>query len=94
MLLVAMFLQITKKQCSIQSRAKPSVLVSQFKQDLTFVERDISLICYPMAARDLKLESRVFMKMLPEIQIEDILSRQSRKPSHLLKIVLTKLSLI
>jgi len=94
MLLVDMFLQIIKRQFSFRSRVKLSVLVLQFKQDLTFVVRDICLTCYLMAAQDLKLESRVFMKMLLGIQIEDILSRRLRKLSHLLKIVPTKLLLI
>jgi hypothetical protein len=94
MLLVGMYLQIIKKQFSFQSRVKPSVLVLQFKQDLTFVVRDICPTCYLMVAQGLKLESKVFMKMLLEIQIEVILLRQSRKPSRLLKIVLTKLLLI
>jgi hypothetical protein len=94
MLLVVMFLPIINKQFSFHSKVKQNVLESRFKQDQIFVAKDISLIYCPMVVQDLKLEFKVYMRMLLETPTEDILLKQLRKHLHLPRIVPTKLLLI
>jgi len=91
MLLVDMFLQITRKLLSFQNKVEPNVLESLLKQGLIFVERGIFLIYYLMDVRDLKLEFKVSTKILLEIQTEDIVSRPLKKLLHWQKIVHIKL---
>lgn len=89
--LVVIFLLTIRKQFSFHNKVRQSVLELPFKLDQIFVEKDIWLICFLMDVLVFKLEFKVFMKTLQEIQIEVIQFRLSKKHSQLPKIALIKL---
>jgi hypothetical protein len=70
--LVDISLQIMAKQYNFQNKVRQSVSELLSTRDLIFVGKDILMICYPMDVQDYKLEYKVFIKILLEIQIEDI----------------------
>lgn len=85
------FHQMSKKLYNFLNKVNKNVSESPLKPDLISAKKDIFLTCFHMVAPESKLVFNQSMKILPEIQTEDIPSRLSRK--HLLspKIALIKL---